>query len=79
MIDVIDPTSIEAGGLLVTSGYVKGELGDIEGALDDLREGRRVLEAHFGDEHPHVVQAHLNEARVLRLADQPEARRAADE
>jgi len=53
---------------MVSSGHVKGELGDYEGALADLREGKRVLEPLFGSDHPSVVQCDMNEGRVLMLA-----------
>jgi tetratricopeptide (TPR) repeat protein len=65
------PDSFEHGSLMISSGYVRGELEDYEGALEDLRDARRVLEPLFGSDHPSIVQADLNEARVLMKAGRP--------
>jgi serine/threonine protein kinase/tetratricopeptide (TPR) repeat protein len=65
----VDGESFEHGSLLITAGHVRGELGDYEGALADLREARRVLEPLYGGDHPTLVQCDMNEARVLMLAN----------
>ncbi|HET6584671.1 MAG TPA: tetratricopeptide repeat protein, partial [Nannocystaceae bacterium] len=64
----VDSSSFEHGALMVSSGYIKGELGDYEGALADLHEARRVIEPLLTAQHPIMRQCDTNEARVLVLA-----------
>jgi tetratricopeptide (TPR) repeat protein len=61
----VGPGTFDHGALLITLGYVRGELGQRAAALEDLREAKHVLEPLLGPTHPAVVQCDTNTGHLL--------------